>query len=109
VTAMRIDATFVEITLPGAAELFILVVILLAIGVVGKQPHKYYLHTLIAVGVWFVLFALSAWIADILYDRVAWSFLNFPITGLVYAIPLVIVAAGYERRPIPRLVPRKKG
>jgi hypothetical protein len=40
VTAIRIDATFVEITLPGAAELFILVVILLAVGVGGKQPHN---------------------------------------------------------------------
>ena len=88
--------------------MFILVVILLAIGVLGKQPHKYYFHALIAVGVFMVLLPLSLWVNVAMIDVPSWWFFGFLSSGLAYAIPIVIVAAGYERKAIPRLIPLKK-
>jgi hypothetical protein len=78
----------------------------LAIGVAGKQSHRYYAHVLAAVGAWILLFATAAWLSEKL-DPTNWGFLGFLLNGLAWAIPIVIIANGYERKPIARLFPRR--
>ena len=81
-------------------------IILLAIGVFGKQPHRYYAHVLGAVGVWLVLMPAAAWLSDRM-ESPTWGFLNFLLMGLVWAIPVVIIANGYERKALVRLIPKR--
>jgi hypothetical protein len=81
-------------------------IILLAIGVVGKQSQKYYAHVLGSVGAWMVLMPTALWLSERM-ESPTWGFLNFVLMGLAWAVPVVIVANGYERRPMYRLFPRR--
>ena len=85
----------------------LILIILLAVGVFTKQPHKYYLHVLIAVGVWFVLIFGAAWVTDALTDTGGGMFGMLAGT-LAYAIPGAIIAFGFTRRPLYRLIPGKR-
>ena len=81
-------------------------IILLAIGVFGKQPHRYYAHVLGAVGAWLVLMPAAAWLSDRM-ESPTWGFLSFLLMGLAWAIPVVIIANGYERQALYRLIPKR--
>jgi hypothetical protein len=84
------------------------VIIGLAIGVFGKQPHRYYVHLLISAGILFVLVAASLALNVVLLENPNWMWLSFIISGLAWAIPIVIVASGYERKALYRLIPGKR-
>ncbi|HEX6575641.1 MAG TPA: hypothetical protein VF042_11795, partial [Gemmatimonadaceae bacterium] len=70
-----------------------ILIILLVIGVVGKQPHKYYLHVLIAAGVWLVLMTGAVWVGYTLAEG-ALGILGMLATAIAYAVPAVIIAYG---------------
>jgi hypothetical protein len=81
--------------------------ITLAIGVAGRQPHRYYVHVLAATGALVTLSIAVAAVSSAL-ESPSWVWLMFPAYGLVWAIPIVIVARGYDRAPLYRLIPGKR-
>ena len=81
-------------------------VILLIIGVVGRQSQRYYVHVLAAVCAWLVLLPMALWLSSI-SESANWGFVGFLLMGISYAIPIVIVAIGYERRSLVPLIPRR--
>lgn len=81
-------------------------IILLAIGVAGRQSQRYYAHVLGAVGAWIVLMPTALWLANRM-EIATWGSLDFLLIGLAWAIPVVIIAMGYERNAIYRLFPRR--
>jgi len=85
----------------------IYLIILIAIGVVGNQPRRYYAHILAAVAAWIVLMPSALWLSSKM-DPAAWGVLDFLLTGAAWAIPIVIIASGYERKDIYRLIPRRR-
>ncbi len=83
-------------------------IILLVIGVIGKQSQRYYTHVLAAVGVWLILAPTALWLSA-RTESADWGFLGFLLMGVSYAIPIVIIAIGYEGKAIQSLIPRRRG
>ena len=84
-----------------------LLIVLLVIGVVGKQSRKYYAHVLGAVGAWIVLMPTALWVSSWIENPMV-GILGFLFHGLAWAIPIVIIATGYESEAMYRLIPRRR-
>ena len=84
-----------------------LLIVLLVIGVVGKQSRKYYAHVLGAVGAWIVLMPTALWVSSWIENPMV-GILGFFFHGLAWAIPIVIIATGYESEAMYRLIPRRR-
>lgn len=85
----------------------LILIILIAVGVVTNQPRKYYLHVLIAFGVWLVLVTAAVWVGYSTAEG-AWGILGMLATAIAWAVPGAIIAFGYRKRPLYRLIPGKR-
>ena len=82
-------------------------IILIAIGVAVNQPRKYYAHILAAFGAWMLLMPTAMWMSERM-ESSSWGYLSFLLNGLAWAIPIVIIANGYERKELYRLIPKRR-
>jgi hypothetical protein len=57
--------------------------------------------------VWIVLMPLTLWLGEMM-ESPTWGFLDWILGMLAWAIPGVVIANGYEREALYRLIPGKR-
>ncbi|HEX6574790.1 MAG TPA: hypothetical protein VF042_07440, partial [Gemmatimonadaceae bacterium] len=60
-----------------------------------------------AAGVWLVLMTGAVWVGYTLAEG-ALGILGMLATAIAYAVPAVIIAYGYQKRPLYRLIPGRR-